>query len=133
MADVITLIVSTHQGKLFDEICDYVQVKSKSGEFGILPNHIPMITSFEYGFIKFVYAKQELYLCLQSAVIEFINNTLTILAQEAHVGEDMQSAEAYLEDIRKSRLEKNRQIETDLATSEHELLENIKKVKAGNL
>ena len=45
----------------------------------------------------------------------------------------MQSAEAYLEDIRKSRLEKNRQIETDLATSEHELLENIKKVKAGNL
>ena len=51
MADVITLIVSTHQGKLFDEICDYVQVKSKSGEFGILPNHVPMITSFEYGFI----------------------------------------------------------------------------------
>ena len=102
-------------------------------QFGILPNHVPMITSFEYGFIKFVYAKQELYLCLQSAVIEFINNTLTILAQEDHVGEDMQSAEAYLEDIRKSRLEKNRQIETDLATSEHELLENIKKVKAGNL
>ena len=133
MADVIKLIVSTHQGKLFDEICDYILVKGKDSDFGILPNHIPLITSFEYGFIKFVYAKQELFLCLQSAVLEFNNNNLTVLAQEAHVGEDMQSAEAYLEDIRKSRLEKNRQIETDLATSEHELLENIKKVKAGNL
>ncbi len=133
MADVIKLIVSTHQGNLFDEICDYVSIKSKSGEFGILPNHIPMITSFEYGFIKFVYAKQELFLCLQSAVVEFIDNTLTVLAQEAHVGKDMESASKYLEDIRKSRLEKNRQFETDLATSEHELLENIKKAKAGNL
>ena len=45
----------------------------------------------------------------------------------------MQSAAAYLEEMRKQRLEKNRQIETDLATSEHELIENIRKAKAGNL
>lgn len=133
MADVIKLIVSTHQGKLFDEICDYVLVKSKTGEFGVLPNHVPVITSFEYGFIKFVYNKEELFLCLQSALLEFNNNVFTVLAQEAHVGRDMQSAAQYLEEIRKERLEKNRQIETDLATSEHELIQNIKKVKAGNL
>lgn len=133
MADVIKLIVSTHQGKLFDEVCDYVLVKSKAGEFGILPNHIAVITSFEFGFIKFVRDKEELYLCLHSAIIEFLDNTLTVLAQEAHVGRDMESATSYLEEIRKERLEKNRQIETDLATSERELLENIKKAKAGNL
>ena len=92
MADVIKLIVSTHQGKLFDEVCDYVLVKSKAGEFGILPNHIAVITSFEFGFIKFVRDKEELYLCLHSAIIEFLDNTLTVLAQEAHVGRDMESA-----------------------------------------
>ena len=81
MADVIKLIVSTHQGKLFDEICDYVLVKSKMGEFGILPNHVPVITSFEHGFIKFVHNKEELFICLISAVIEFKNNVLTVLAQ----------------------------------------------------
>ena len=133
MADVIKLIVSTHQGKLFDEICDYVLVKSKAGEFGVLPNHVPVITSFEYGFIKFVRNKEELFLCLQSAVLEFSKNVFTVLAQEAHVGRDMQSAAQYLEEIRKERLEKNRQIETDLAQNEHELLDNIKKVKAGSL
>ena len=133
MADVIKLIVSTHQGKLFDEMCDYVLVKSKAGEFGVLPNHVPVITSFEYGFIKFVRNKEELFLCLQSAVLEFSKNVFTVLAQEAHVGRDMQSAAQYLEEIRKERLEKNRQIETDLAQNEHELLDNIKKVKAGSL
>ena len=133
MADTIKLIVSTHQGKLFEEICDYVHVKSKNGEFGILPNHVALITSFEYGFIKFVYNKKELFLCLQSAVLEFKNNVFTVLAQEAHVGEDMASANKYLEEIRIARLEKNRQIEVDLTFNEKELLENIKKAKAGNL
>ena len=129
----IKLIVSTHQGKLFDEICDYILVKSKDGEFGILPNHVAVITSFEYGFIKFVRNKEELFLCLQSAIIEFIDNTMTVLAQEAHVGKDMESASRYLEEIRRERLENNRKIETDLAVNERELIENIKQAKAGNL
>lgn len=129
----IKLIVSTHQGKLFDEICDYILVKSKDGEFGILPNHVAVITSFEYGFIKFVRNKEELFLCLQSAIIEFIDNTMTVLAQEAHVGKDIESASRYLEDIRRERLENNRKIETDLAVNERELIENIKQAKAGNL
>ena len=133
MANVINLVVSTHQGKLFDEVCDYVLVKSKAGEFGILPNHIAVITSFEYGFIKFVRNKEELYLCLNSAVIEFLDNTLTVLAQEAHVGEDMKSAKEYLEETRKERLENNRKLDADLAINEKELIDNIKKARAGNL
>ena len=133
MEKVIKLVVSTHQGKLFDEVCDYVLVKSKAGEFGILPNHVSLITSFEDGFIKFTRHNDELYMCLISAVIEFKNNVMTVLAQEAHVGRDMQSASNYLEEIRKERLEKNREIEADLQTGERELLENIKKAKAGNL
>ena len=133
MADVIKLIVSTHQGKLFEETCDYVLVKCKSGEFGVLPNHVPVITSFEYGFIKFVLNKEELFLCLQSAVLEFSNNVLTVLAQEAHIGETMDAAKNYLEEVRKERLEKNRQTEADLAAGERELIDNIQKAKAGNL
>ena len=60
MEKVIKLVVSTHQGKLFDEICDYVLVKSKAGEFGILPNHVSLITSFEDGFIKLINAVKSL-------------------------------------------------------------------------
>ena len=129
----IRLIVSTHQGKLFDEICDYVLVKSKKGEFGILPNHVPTITSLEEGFLKFVRDKKELYLCVYNSVLEFSNNILTVLAQEAHVGETMESAKLFLEEVRKERLEKNRETEAELAAGEKDLLYNIKKAKAGNL
>ena len=129
----IKLIISTHQGKLFDEICDYVLVKSKKGEFGILPNHVPTITSLEEGFLKFVRDKKELYLCVYNSVLEFSNNVLTVLAQEAHVGETMDAAKNYLEEVRKERLEKNRQTEADLAAGERELIDNIQKAKAGNL
>ena len=133
MEKTIKLIVSTHQGKLFDEVCDYVLVKSKKGEFGILPNHVPTITSLEEGFIKFVKDKNELYLCIYNSVLEFNNNILTVLAQEAHVGESMESAKGYLEEVRKERLEKNRETEIEFTTGEKELLDNIRKAKAGNL
>ena len=133
MEKTIKLIVSTHQGKLFDEVCDYVLVKSKKGEFGILPNHVPTITSLEEGFLKFVKDKNELYLCIYNSVLEFSNNILTVLAQEAHVGESMESAKGYLEEVRKERLEKNRETEAELTAGEKELLDNIKKAKAGNL
>ena len=133
MEKIIKLIVSTHQGKLFDEECDYVLVKSKKGEFGILPNHVPTITSLEEGFLKFVKDKKELYLCIFNSVLEFSNNILTVLAQEAHVGESMESAKGYLEEVRKERLEKNRETEAELTAGEKELLDNIRKAKAGNL
>ena len=129
----IKLIISTHQGKLFDEVCDYVLVKSKKGEFGILPNHVATITTLEEGFLKFVRDKKELYLCVYNSVLEFSNNVLTVLAQEAHIGETMDSARSYLDEVRKDRLEKNRQTEAEIATGERELMENIKKAKAGNL
>ena len=58
---------------------------------------------------------------------------MTVLAQEAHIGENMEASFKYLEEVRKERLEKNRQIEADLASSERELIDNIKKAKAGNL
>ena len=66
-------------------------------------------------------------------MVEFSNNVLTVLAQEAHIGETMDAAKNYLDEVRRERLEKNRQIESDLTAGEKELMDNIKKAKAGNL
>jgi F0F1-type ATP synthase epsilon subunit len=129
----IKLVVRTHQGKLFDEICDHIVVKERDGEFAIFPNHVSVITSFEEGFIKFVSNEHTLYLAVCSAVVEFSNNVATVLAQEAHVGKDMKSAKEYLEATRKDRLENNRKLDASLAMNEKELIDNIKKARAGNL
>lgn len=129
----IKLAIRTHQGKLFDEICDHIVVKGKEGEFAIFPNHVSVITTIEEGFIKFVSKDHTLYLSVCSAVVEFSNNVATVLAQEAHIGEDMKSAKEYLEATRKDRLEKNRKLDADFAMNEKELIDNIKKARAGKI
>jgi F0F1-type ATP synthase epsilon subunit len=129
----IKLVVRTHQGKLFDEECDYIVVKGPDGEFAIFPNHVSVITSFEEGFIKFVLNEKVLYLCVSSAIVEFSNNVASILAQEAHIGETMKLASEYLNQHRKERLDQNRKLDADLAMNEKELIDNIKMARAGNI
>jgi len=133
MSKTIHLIVTTHQGKMYDEVCDYIVVKAPNGDFGVYPNHVPTITSFDEGYLKLVFEKNTLYMCLTSALIEFSNNVFSVLAQEVHIGRTIESAKEHLEISRKERLEQNRKLEADLALSEKEIIDNIKKAKAGNL
>ena len=129
----IHIIVSTHQGRLYDEKCDYIVIKCQDGEFAIFPDHIPVVTSVKDGFVKMVRDKDQFYVCLANSVIEFHDNTVTVLAQEAHIGRDMDSARVHFNMVRKERLEKNRKLDADLTVSEKEILDNIKESKAGNL
>ncbi len=129
----IHIIVSTHQGRLYNEYCDHIVVKNKEGEFAIYPDHLAVITSFEEGFIKLVRDKDVFFIGLTSAVVEFHQNECTVLAQEAHIGRDMDSAIKHMQIVRNERLEKNRKLDADLTVKEKEIIDNIKKAKAGTL
>lgn len=126
-------LVSTHQGQLYDEELDYVIVHLSDNEFAILKDHIPLVCVIPAGYIKMVLGTEELYLALSNGFLEFKNNVVTIIAQEAHVGKSENSAREQLEQIRKDRLEVNRKDEGDFVKQELDLAENLKKVKAGNL
>ena len=129
----IHITVSTHQGKLFDEICEHVVIKSKDGEFAIYPNHVAVITTFPQGFVKMVRGELVFYISLLSALVEFNKNELTVLAQEAHIGRDKEAAIRHMEEARKTRLEENRKLDADLALQESEIINNLKKSRAGEL
>ena len=126
-------LVSTHQGQLYDEELDYVIVHLSDNEFAILKDHIPLVCVIPAGYIKMVLGTEELYLALSNGFLEFKNNVVTIIAQEAHVGKSEDSARKQLEQIRKDRLEVNRKDEGDFVKQELDLAENLKKAKAGNL
>ncbi len=126
-------LVSTHQGQLYDEELDYVIVHLSDNEFAILKDHIPLVCVIPAGYIKMVLGTEELYLALSNGFLEFKNNVVTIIAQEAHVGKSEDSAREQLEQIRKDRLEVNRKDEGDFVKQELDLAENLKKAKAGNL
>lgn len=127
------IIVSTHQGQLYNEEVEYVVVSSEEGEFAILNNHIPIVAVINEGYIKLVRDKNEYFVVIVSGILEFHNNEVSVLAQEAHIGENKEAAKAHLLEIRNERLEQNRKESVDLTKKERELREHLKNAKAGSL
>ena len=128
------IVVSTHQGNLYNEEVDYVVVHSDSdGEYAVMKDHVPVISVMDTGYIKLVRDKEEFYVVVVSGIFEYHDDLATILVQEAHIGRSAESAKVHLEEIRKERLEKNRQESSDFTQKEQELRENLKKAKAGSL
>lgn len=127
------VIVSTHQGKLYDEEVEYVVVKNPDGEFAMLKDHIPVVCVMENGYVKMVNSDIVLYVVIYKGMLEFHDNCVNVLAQEAHAGRDYESALKELEQLRNERRESNRMDTIDFTQKEKELGENIKKAGAGNL
>lgn len=127
------IIVSTHQGKLYDDEIDYVVVKGPNGEFGVLNNHIPIVCPINSGYLKLVLGNNELYLAVRNGVFEFKNNVATVIAQEAHIGRDKDSAFEHLDKISDERMEQNKKTNIDYTQKEKEILDNLRKAKVGQL
>ena len=51
---MMKFLVSTHQGKLYDEELDYVVVHTSDNEFALMKDHIPLVCVIPFGYIKMV-------------------------------------------------------------------------------
>lgn len=112
MADKIKLEIVTPQGPVFGEEVDEVTAAGSEGEFGILPGHVPFITTLKIGML----------ICKQggSTLIFFINwgyaevgfNKVTVLADSAERAEDIDVQRAKsAKDRAEDRLKKNENID----------------------
>lgn len=128
------IIISTHQGVCYNEEVDSVVVNdSIAGSYGILKGHVPVVSVLDEGNVKLVRNSDEIFVAIVSGILEFHDDVVTILAQEAQSGSTAESAKEHLESARKERLENNRKETVDLTQKEQELRENLKTTKAGQL
>ena len=126
--------VVTPQGELYNEDVDYVVVTSKmNGEFAIMKNHIPIISTIDTGYVKMVKDEKELFTVIINGVVEHQNNIVNVIAQEAHVGMSKDSAMDHLNTVRKERLEENKRRNVDFLKAERELKKSVKEAKAGKV
>ena len=126
--------VVTPRGELYNEEVDYVVVTSKmNGEFAIMKNHIPIISTIDTGYVKIVRGDKELYTVVLNGVVEFQNNTCNVIAQEAHVGMNKVSAMDHLNTVREERIQENKRRNVDFLLAEKELKKGVKESKAGSL
>ncbi|AUD62383.1 hypothetical protein BK010_01840 [Tenericutes bacterium MO-XQ] len=125
--------VLTQQGKSYQDEIEYVIVKNQEGELAILKDHIPIILHVLDGYLKFVQDKNETFLVVEQAVVEFKDNLLTVLALEAQIGQTLEKAKEAFDNMKKEKLELTKKENIDFSKQERELKENIMKSKAGQL
>lgn len=125
--------VLTQEGKSFTDDVAYAVVKNQDGELAILEDHIPIILHINEGYIKFVKEKQQIFVVLEQAVLEFNHNELTVLALEAQLGPTLERAQHAFDQMKKEKLEATKKENVDFSKLEKELRENIKKGKASQL
>lgn len=123
--------VVTPLGMLFQETIDYVVVSSKNnGDFAVLKDHAPLISTIDVGYLKLVQQSNVLYTVIVNGSLEYRDGLLTIIAQEAQVGLNKDSAMAHLEEVRAERLALNKQRNIDFLKAEQELKKSIRESQA---
>ncbi len=79
MADRIHLKVITPTELVVDEQVDEVVAPGEVGEFGILPGHVPFLTTLHSGELKYKIGNSETKLVVEGGVADVRNDTVSIL------------------------------------------------------
>jgi F-type H+-transporting ATPase subunit epsilon len=88
MADTLRLRIVTPERQMLDEEVDEVTAPGTVGEFGVLPNHVPFLTSLQPGRLLFKQRGQTHTLVIGGGFAEVSDNIMTVLANSAEeVGE----------------------------------------------
>jgi F-type H+-transporting ATPase subunit epsilon len=96
----LKLRVVTPTKILLEEDCDAVYSTSESGEFGVLPGHIPMTTTLAVGYTKFVNEGKETYLTTLGGIFQIEHDVVTIISDTAELGDDIDVAKANEEKLK---------------------------------
>jgi F-type H+-transporting ATPase subunit epsilon len=123
--------ITTPAKTLVEQECDFVLVHGATGEFAMLEDHIPIISTVAEGFVKFRHQGAETFVAVVGGVVDQKNNQVTIIAQAAAIAASREDAFAELSAINQALLDANRRMEQEFVFSESELKRSIKASKSG--
>ncbi len=85
----IHLEVVTPTGPVISDDVDIVTAPGVGGEFGVLANHAPFLSTIKTGTLSFKQDKQTKYLMVSGGFSEVSNNKITFLVESAEYGNDI--------------------------------------------
>jgi F-type H+-transporting ATPase subunit epsilon len=94
MADSFQLEIVTPEKLVVKDRAEEMQIPGKNGYLGILPGHAPLISELAVGQISYRNGSQTHYLCVAWGFAEVLPDKVTILAETAERGEDVDCARA---------------------------------------
>lgn len=95
--------IVTQDKSLYEGPADIVVVPGSEGEMGILPNHAPLLTTLELGFVRVRNQGQELVFTIAGGVMEVRPELVTVLAD---IGENVEEIDVARAQAAKERAER---------------------------
>ncbi|MBK1879503.1 ATP synthase F1 subunit epsilon [Pelagicoccus mobilis] len=89
----LKLEIVTPSGKVYDEEIDSVVMPTTSGEVGIMPGHIPLLTEIQPGDIAVTKSGTVDHLAVSKGFAQCIGDKVSILAENAINDDDIDMAE----------------------------------------
>jgi F-type H+-transporting ATPase subunit epsilon len=97
MKGKILLEVVTPQRMVLSEEVDEVTAPGVEGEFGVLPGHIPFITTLKIGEIMYRHGATKRYMAVTWGFAEILPDKVTILSETAQLAGEIDIAQAMAE------------------------------------
>lgn len=89
MEKQLLLEIVTPQGLVFSEHVDEVIASGSEGEFGVLPNHVPFLTTLKVGMLTFRRGSETGHFFVNWGYAEVRPDKVLILADSAEKSEDI--------------------------------------------
>ena len=125
MATLQVDVVSA-EGSIFSGEASFVALPGESGELGILPRHTPLITRIKPGAVRIKRAGadgaegEEEFVFVAGGILEVQPNRVTVLADTAIRGHDLDEAKATEAKKRAEEAMRNAKSDIDLAKAQSE-------------
>jgi len=134
MAMTVHVDVVSAEEEIFSGLAEVVSLPGESGDLGILPGHAPLMTRIRPGTvrIKLPNKSEDEVIFVAGGMLEVQPNLVTVLADTAIRGKDLDEAKAMEAKKRAEELMANRQGEVNYAAAQAELAEAIAQLAAIN-
>ncbi len=132
MAMTVQVDVVSAEQSMFSGLAEVVIVPGEMGELGIYPRHAPLLTRIKPGSVRIKLADkdEEELIYVSGGMLEVQPNLVTILADTATRGADLDEARAIEAKRAAEETMRNRTSEIDYAAAQAELAEAIAQLHA---
>jgi F-type H+-transporting ATPase subunit epsilon len=123
MAATMQVDVVSAEQEIFSGQAEFVVLPGEVGELGVYPRHTPLITRIKPGAVRIKVAGQadEELIFVAGGILEVQPNMVTVLADTAIRGQDLDEAKALEAQQRAAEARRNAQGAQEIATVESEL------------
>lgn len=89
LPDYLTLEIVTPESSVVSEQVDEVQIPGAEGSFGVLPGHTPLLATLQVGELWYRTGQDTTFVAVSFGFAEVLPDRVTILAQIAESGEQI--------------------------------------------